>query len=280
MENAIIKQENQLPAAQNSQTQIEISRAVQEVQGAILVAQQCPRDEVRATKRIMDAAKRKSLAESAIYAYPRGGQIIKGPSIRSAETIAKYWGNIDCGIKELSQDNKNHTSEVMAYAWDLETNTRESKTFKVPHTRITRGISKTLTDPRDIYELVANQGARRLRACILGVIPADIVEDFIAECEKTMAGDNTKPLKERIKDMIKAFEELGITQDMIEKRLGCRADSFIEKQLIDLRAIYKSLKDNFGKISDFFETKENKENQKAQNVLELKPQEAEDETNK
>lgn len=271
MENSIIEYEDK-KIIENSQTQIEISRAIQEVQGAILVAQKCPRDEVRAYKKIIDSAKRKSLAESAVYAYPRGGQIIKGPSIRSAETIAKYWGNLDYGIKELSQDNKNHVSEVMAYAWDLETNTRQCKVFKVSHTRIAKGIIKTLTDPRDIYELVANQGARRLRACILGIMPSDIVEDFINECEKTLAGDNSKPLKERIKEMVKAFEALGVSQDMIEKRFGCRADSFIEKQLIDLRAIYKSIKDNFQTIDNFFETNTHKEITKGENVLELETQ--------
>lgn len=271
MENSIIEYEDK-KIIENSQTQIEISRAIQEVQGAILVAQKCPRDEVRAYKKIIDSAKRKSLAESAVYAYPRGGQIIKGPSIRSAETIAKYWGNLDYGIKELSQDNKNHVSEVMAYAWDLETNTRQCKVFKVSHTRIAKGIAKTLTDPRDIYELVANQGARRLRACILGIMPSDIVEDFINECEKTLAGDNSKPLKERIKEMVKAFEALGVSQDMIEKRFGCRADSFIEKQLVDLRAIYKSIKDNFQTIDSFFETNTHKEITKGENVLELETQ--------
>lgn len=271
MENAIVSVENnQLSTISNSQTQIEVSRAVQEVQGAILVAQKMPRDEVRASKRIMDATKRKSLAEKAVYAYPRGGQIIKGPSIRAAETIAKYWGNIDFGIKELTQDNKRHTSTVMAYAWDLETNTRESKVFEVPHTRIAKGFAKTLTDPRDIYELIANQGARRLRSCLLGVVPADIVEDFIEACEKTLAGDNTKPLKERIKDMVKAFEELGVTQDMIEKRMGCRADVLIERQLSDLRAIYRSIKDNFQTIDQFFETNKKDEDNQAENVLELK----------
>ena len=62
--------------------------------------------------------------------------MVKGPSIRAAETLAKYWGNIDFGIKELSQNLNTHTSEVMAYAWDLETNTRQTKTFTVNHIRV------------------------------------------------------------------------------------------------------------------------------------------------
>jgi len=241
-------------ALQNVQSEVEKQRVMQEVQALVLVAQKCPRDEVKAVKRIMDAAKRKTLAESSVYAYPRGGQIIKGPSIRTAETIAKYWGNISFGIKELSQDNKNHFSEVMAYAWDLETNVRQEKVFKVPHKRDTKKGPQTLTDSRDIYEITANMGARRLRACLLGVIPSDVVDDFITECEKTLAGDNSKPLKDRVMDMVKAFEELGVTQEMIEKRLGCKADSFIEKHIVDLRAIYKSIKDNFQTIEAYFET--------------------------
>lgn len=262
---------NELTQQTNStnSTQIEISRAVQEVQAAVLVAQKMPRDEIRATKRIMEAAKRKSLAEQASYCYPRGKQTVSGPSIRAAETLAKYWGNISYGTKEISQDLKNHTSEMLAYAWDLETNTRVEKVFQVTHKRDTKTGGYNLTDSRDIYELTANMGARRVRACILGVLPSDIVEDFIKECDKTLAGDNDIPFKERLQSMITAFEAIGVNQDMIEKRLGCKADAIIPKQLVDLKKIYTSIKDNFGKIDDYFDTKKNKTIENAENVLEL-----------
>lgn len=269
MANELITTDSVNIVEQPSTTQIEISRAVQEVQAAVLVAQKMPRDEVRAVKRIMDAAKRKTLAECASYCYPRGNQTVSGPSIRAAETLAKYWGNISYGTKELSQDNINHVSEMLAYAWDLETNTRVEKIFQVPHKRDKKSGGVTLTEGRDIYEITANMGARRVRACILGVLPSDIVEDFLAECDKTLAGDNDIPLKDRVRKMIKAFEDLGVTQDMIEKRVGCRADAIIEKQLVDLRKIYTSIKDNFGKINDYFDVKEDKEPEKAENVLKL-----------
>lgn len=253
MQNELALKNNQLETY-NTQAEVEKQRVMQEVQALVLVAQKCPRDEVKAHKRIMDAAKRVSLAEGALYAYPRSGQIIKGPSIRTAETIAKYWGNISFGIKELSQNNTTKESEMMAYAWDLETNVRQEKVFKVPHKRYSKSKGLTnLDDPRDIYEMTANQGARRLRACILGLIPTDIIEDFVKECEKTLAGTNSKPLKDRVKEMIKAFEGLGVTQAQVEKRLGCKSSSFIEKHLVDLRAIYKSIKDNFQTIDDYFE---------------------------
>jgi hypothetical protein len=249
----IVQPSQEVMLPQNVQSEVEKTRVLQEVQAMVLVARQCPRDEQRAIKRIMESAKRKSLAENAIYCYPRGGQTVTGASIRTAETIAKYWGNLTYGIKELSRDEKAKTSEMMAYCWDLENNVRAEKVFKVKHTRNTKKGSYTLDDERDIYELTANYGTRRLRACILNIIPDDVVEDFLEVCQKTIAGSNDKPLKERIREMIKAFEKIGVTQNQIEKRIGTKADNFIEYNLVALRGIYKSISDNFAKIEDYFE---------------------------
>ena len=122
------------------------------------------------------------------------------------------------------------------------------------HVRWTRDKGKTrLKDPRDIYELIANQGARRLRACILGVIPGDIVEAAVKQCEKTMEKGSDKPMAERIRDMVTAFEQLGITQQLIEKRLGHKVDATIATELVTLQKIYRSIKDGMAKPEDFFE---------------------------
>ena len=153
----------------NSQTQQMVSRQTQEVQGAIFMAKQFPRDEYAAIQKIERMCERMNLAEQATYSYPRGGTQVTGPSIRLAEAIAQAWGNIDCGVIEL--ESKNGASEMMAYAWDLETNTRVTKMFKVKHVRDTKKGQQTLSDSRDIYEATSNFGARRLRACVLDVIP-------------------------------------------------------------------------------------------------------------
>lgn len=243
--------------------EVEKTRALQEVQGAIFMARQFPRNEVLSQRKIMEAAKRMTLAEKATYCYPRGGQQIKGPSVRAAETIAKYWGNISYGIKELSQNTAEHSSEVLVYAWDLESNVRAERIFKVPHTRYTKNGGNTiLTDPRDIYERIANDGAKRKRAVLLEILPGDVVEDFLNECEKTLIGSNTKPLKERINDMLKLFEDLGVTQDMIEKRVGTKCDNFIPKNIVDLGGVYNSIKNNFAPVSQFFDMPSEAEKQK------------------
>jgi hypothetical protein len=173
-----------------------------------------------------------------------------------AEVLAQNWGNLQFGIRELSQRTTPNggVSEVQAFAWDLETNTLQSKTFQVEHVRFTRKDGKKrLTDPRDIYELIANQGARRLRACILGVIPGDITEEAVKQCEKTMESGDERPLVERIRSMVLAFEELGVTQEVIEKRLGHNVDATIATEIVTLQKIFRSIKDGMAKPEDFFD---------------------------
>lgn len=231
----------------------ESSRAVAEVQAALFIARTNPRDQKRAMDRILNACCRPSLAESAIYAYARGGNSITGPSIRLAEAVAQQWGNMQFGIRELS--NSGGKSEVQAFAWDVETNTRREITFTVPHIRHTKKGSYKLEDPRDIYELVANQGARRLRACILAVVPGDVVEAAVNQCQLTLQS-HTDVTAEGIKKLIEAFEPLNVTKTQIEKFCQCRAEAIKPAQIVRLRSIYTSLRDGMSSPSDWFEPDE------------------------
>lgn len=242
--------QNRLPP-QSSMVEAAVARQAQEVQAAMVIAKKFPRDEVAANTRIMNACKRQALAEDAMYAYPRGGQMITGPSIRLAEVLAQCWGNLDFGIIELEQ--RRGSSEVMAYCWDLETNTRQVKIFTVGHVRATKKGKVELDDPRDIYEMVANQGARRLRACILGIIPGDIQDEAIAACEATLKSGGKGPLIDRVKKMVAAFDGLGVTQEMLAKRLGHNVDTCLEAELVALTKIFKSIRDGMSKREDWFE---------------------------
>lgn len=238
---------------EESLSTVQSSRATAEVQGAMVIAKKFPRDQDLAFKRIMDACKRRSLAERAIYTFPRGGTKVEGPSIRLAEAMAQCWGNLDFGILELEQ--RRGESTVMAYAWDLETNTRQTKVFQVKHLRGTKQGNVELDDPRDIYEMTANQGARRLRSCILGVIPGDIVDAAVEKCQQTLLTSDEN-LEERIKAMVAKFKGLGITVGMIEARLHHKIEATTVHEVVDLGKIFRSLEDNMSAVSDWFESDE------------------------
>lgn len=232
--------------------EVAASRQAQEVQAAMVIAKKFPRDEFEAYNKIMNACKRVELAKEATYIYNRGGKDINGPSIRLAEVLAQQWGNIDFGIIELEQ--RFQESTVMSYAWDLETNTRQTKVFSVPHKRDTRSGGYFVKDARDIYEVVANNGARRLRACILGVIPGDIVDAAVKECEKTLLNDNSEgPLEDRIRKMVVKFAEFGVNTDMLEMRLGHKLETTTVQEVVNLGSIYKSISDNMAPIEQYFE---------------------------
>lgn len=229
------------------------AREIAEVQGAMVIAQRFPRDPIKAMDRILQACTRPSLAEGALYSYSRGGQEITGPSIRMAEVAAQSWGNIQFGVRELEQ--RNGASTVEAFAWDMETNTRQTKVFQVEHKRHTRKGAYKLEDPRDIYEMVANQGARRLRACILGVIPGDVIEAAVKQCEETLhASADTSA--DGLKKLVAAFEKFGVTREQIEKRIQCRLDAIRPAQVVQLKKVYASLRDGMSAPADWFEAPE------------------------
>ena len=236
---------------------IEASRAIAEAQGKLVIAKRFPRDEVQSYAKAMEACQRPTMAAKAFYSFPRGGQTVEGPTIRFAEELARCWGNIDYGIKELSQDDGK--SEMQAYAWDLETNAQSVQNFTNPHKREKTDkrtktvVMETLTGQRDIYENNANMATRRLRSRILAILPAWFVEDAIAECKRTLSGQNDTPLIDRVKKMVVQFAKLGVTQEMIEKRLKRKIDTMTSDDFVEYVGIYNAVKGGESKIADWFD---------------------------
>ena len=230
---------------------IESSRAIAEAQGKLIIAKRFPRDEIAAYSKAIEACKRPAMAEKAFYSFPRGGQTVEGPTIRFAEELARCWGNIDYGIKELSQDDGK--SELQAYAWDLETNAQSVQNFTNPHMREVGKKMVTLTSQRDIYENNANMATRRLRARILAILPSWFVDDCITECKKTLAGQNDIPLIDRVKKMVVSFAKFGVTQQMIERRLKKSIDSMNADDFVEYTGIFNALRNGESKVAEWFE---------------------------
>lgn len=245
---AVATQESRAPAVE-----VESSRAIAEVQGQVLMAKKFPRDQIQAMDRILAECRRPTLAEQAQYSFPRGGTMVEGPSIRLAETLARNWGNLSFGTIEV--ERRGDESSMLAYAWDLETNVMARQEFKVRHIRDTRSGGKALTDERDVYELTANQGSRRVRACILRVIPGDVVDSAVSECAATLQ-EKVGNVQDRIPGMIEKFKALGVSKLQIEKRLRHRIDAMNGPELIALGRIFNSIRDGMSTPADYFEPEE------------------------
>jgi hypothetical protein len=223
-------------------TAIEQSRAVAEVQAAVLVAQQNRRDKSIAVAEMRDATAQTYVAERAFFRFPRGGQTVSGPSVHLARELARCWGNIQFGVTELRRDDDKGESEMQAYAWDLETNARNSTTFIVPHKRDTKKGVVPLADMRDIYENNANNGARRLREAIFAVLPGWFVDEAQDRCTETLNGGGGVPLAQRIANSIGAFEKIGVTRQQLESKIGRPSGEWTEHDVTELGVAFKSIR--------------------------------------
>lgn len=232
-----------LPARVGQGTAVEQSRAVAEVQSAIVVAQQCPRNVPAAVSQMQDSCNQKMLAERAFYRFNRGGEDgnVTGATIQLARELARCWGNIQYGLVEMRRDDSYGQSELQAWAWDVQTNTRVSTTFIVPHKRFTKRGVKDLVDMRDIYESNANNGARRVREMIFSVLPPWFVEAAKDLCNATLRHGGGVPLPQRIAEGIKAYESKGVRRDQLEAKLGRPSADWTDHDVAQLHIIYTSV---------------------------------------
>ncbi|MFE0699158.1 hypothetical protein [Streptomyces sp. NPDC058872] len=236
-----------MPERVGQGTAVEQSRAVAEVQAAIVVAQQCPRNISAAIAEMRQVCTQPFLAERAFFRYSRGQGAISGPSVHLARALASCWGNVDYGLVEMRRDDAYGESEMKAYAWDVEKNTRTSSTFIVPHKRDQKNGPKQLTDMRDIYENNANNGARRVREAIFAILPSWFVEEAKELCSQTLRDGGGKSLPQRVADAIRAFEGIGVTADRIEGKFGRLSGKWTEHDVAQLQVIFRSIQQ--GEIS-------------------------------
>jgi hypothetical protein len=222
-------------------TAIEVSRAEAEVKAAVFIAQQHPRDPVAAAEEMRFACTRIALADKAFFAYPRGGETITGATIHLARELALIWGNVQHGTMELSRDTEAGQSEILAYAWDLQRNSRSSQIFIAPHIRDTRTGKRALVDLRDIYENNSNLGARRLREAIFAMLPAWYTAEAMTLCQQTLLSGGGDPLDERIEQIVKGYDAVGVVAAQLETRVGRPRVKWTESDVVQLGITYRSV---------------------------------------
>jgi hypothetical protein len=223
-------------------TAVEAHRAAAEVLAAVQVAQQCPRDVSAAVDAMRQSCSQLGLAQRAFFSFNRGGTV-SGPSVHLARELARIWGNAQYGLKELRRDDDYHQSEMEAWAWDVQTNTRNSSIFVVPHKRDTKAGPKALTDMRDIYENNANNGARRVRTAIFAILPKWFTDEAEEICRKTLAaGESGVRLDQRVENMVTGYRAGGVTLKQLEQKVDKPKGAWDGDDLAELGILFQSLK--------------------------------------
>lgn len=236
-----------------------VAREEAELKAAIVLARTNPRDEARAYTRIIQSCKRPSFAEGAAYCFPRGGANISGPSVDLAREMARCWGNIRYGLRIVTDDDER--VHIKGYAHDLETNAYvdcEDKFAKLIQRKAKGGGGTNWVKPdeRDLRELVNRRGAICVRNAILQLLPPDVTDDALREASLTLEaaakGEIQMDPTTAIRRVALAFVQLGVTTDMIQKKIGHALDRISADELVELRKIYKSMLDGNSRRDEHF----------------------------
>ncbi len=239
-------------SAASQATLVEQQRAIAEVQAAVVVAQQCPRDLARAEAEMREACGRTALAERAFFRVTNRGQ---GPSVHLARELARVWGNVQYGVKETRRDDAAGVSEVLAFAWDVQTNTRSDRSFVVPHQRMKDGKRVPLIDLTDVYLNNQNIGARAVRECIFTVLPTYFVEMAESLCRDTLRDGDGKPLAERVNEMVAwAGANFGVKVGQLEERLGKRRGQWDAGDVAQMRVTFLSIQRGETTVDEEFQS--------------------------
>lgn len=237
-------------------TAVEQARAVAEVQAAIIVAQQNPRNEDWAVEQMRRSCSRLALASRAFYTVPNRGS---GPSITLATELARIWQNVDYGVHELRRDDLAHMSEIRAFAWDQQTNVRTTRTFQVPHARMKKVNGKQTREPlydlTDVYLNNQNIGARAVRECIFKILPTWFTEEAQDLCRQTLENGEGEPLADRINKMISAFEGIGVTVDQLEQQISRPRSKWNATDVAEFGIVYKSIQRREVTVDEAFPAK-------------------------
>lgn len=178
-----------------------------------------------------------SIAESCIYALPRGNKTIEGPSARFAEVVASAWGNCRAGARVVSDQGNFVTAQGVFH--DLERNM--AITYEVQR-RITDKNGRRFND--DMIGVTGNAASSiALRNAILKGVPKAFWDDMYQAARATVMGD-FQTLSNRRAEALKAFISLGVSNAQVFAKLGVGGIEDIGlEHLVTLRGLITAIKE-------------------------------------
>ena len=191
-------------------------------------------------------------AESCIYAVPRDGKMIDGPSIRFAEILLVGWGNHRSAAEVTSVDEEYVVAEGVFF--DLETN--GAIKAKIMRRIVGRPSAQFPKGKRYSVDGIANTGnaacSIALRNAVLRGVPKALWKDLWEEAKK-VAGGTAQTFVTRRDKVMKELGIQGATPEMIFALLGIKgADDMQTEHLVHLRGLQNAIKDGETSLEDAF----------------------------
>lgn len=236
------------------------------VKTAYVVARLFPRREKAALKKIINACQDSQWTRVGLFAVPNGDDVVLIPTLKLTQMIAGHWGNLEFGIRECEHaPGVGGQSLVEAFCIDLQKNIQERRRFYIQHAKPISKIKgaekvRALIDPSEVYSHVANYGARRMRACMLGVIPLHVQEEAISQISSVLIKETFISPGEAL---LERFRTHNVSEDMLDKWLGYTVHEIKDPDFVNLHFIEASLAQGETRRADWFDLGEDEMGGKA-----------------
>ncbi len=209
-----------------------------EIDQQITTAKKHPRSVVNFRKEALQMVTlNERVAESCIYALPRDGKTIEGPSARFAEVILSAWGNCRAGARVISDSGEFVTAQGVFH--DLERNV--AITYEVQR-RITNKSGKRFG--ADMIGVTANAACSiALRNAALKGVPKAFWDDLYEAARQTIRGD-FKTLSNRRAETLTKFQGYGMNKEQVCALLSIGGIEDIGlDELVTLRGVLTALRE-------------------------------------
>lgn len=177
------------------------------------------------------------IAGECVYALPRGGKDIIGPSARFAEIVQSCWGNSRAGARIVDEGKQMVTAQAIFH--DLETNV--ATTFEVKR-RITDSYGKRYN--ADMIGVTSNAACSiALRNAILKGIPKAFWQDLFELAQEQIKGGD-QSLGQRVRAAVTTFNKHDFSEGQMLGLIGLDSvDDVTADHLVALRGMLTALKD-------------------------------------
>ena len=226
-----------------------VALARAEVDQQVTTARAYPRSVTKALNNITQLATLdEETAAECMYALPRAGKNITGPSIRLAEIIASQWGNARCGTRIVYVDRVEKFIEAEGVFHDLETNMATTA-------RVRRRISdRNGALFNDDMVIVTGNAASSIakRNAITGGVPRVVWRGAYAAVQRVVRGEQ-KTLVERRDGVMSTFQKIGVSPPQIFAALDVAGVGDIGlDHLVTLTAMRSALVNGESTIDEMF----------------------------
>lgn len=187
-------------------------------------------------------------AAACMYALPRDGKTIEGPSARLAELLMHAWGNLRAQAGIVSINDRYVIAE--GRCWDLETNNA-----------VDVRVMRRITDRRgnryndDMIAVTATAACSiAIRNAILKIIPGPLVKHVYEAARRVAIGD-VKSLAAKRDEAIRHFSKMGVSAEAVCALLGRESvDEITIDDIGTLRGIATAIKEGEATIESVFQS--------------------------